>query len=182
MASTSSNFVVPLPPVVKVEVEEQVVPKDFRGYLTRALAWTALMPLFMLAFMHFSQLTHTAAVIDDQQIMRTQQFARSMSARIVSIETFLNTAADMISESIAGSKVIPVSRVQRLAEKMPYITSLKLISEDGKVDFSYGKSDVSAQSWRPHSLTMRSKFALLITKFVLVPGLKKAVPPTIPIF
>lgn len=88
MASTSSNFVVPLPPVVKVEVEEQVVPKDFRGYLTRALAWTALMPLFMLAFMHFSQLTHTAAVIDDQQIMRTQQFARSMSARIVSIETF----------------------------------------------------------------------------------------------
>ena len=144
MASTSSNFVVPLPPVVKVEVEEQVVPKDFRGYLTRALAWTALMPLFMLAFMHFSQLTHTAAVIDDQQIMRTQQFARSMSARIVSIETFLNTAADMISESIAGSKVIPVSRVQRLAEKMPYITSLKLISEDGKVDFSYGKSDVSA--------------------------------------
>lgn len=122
MASTSSNFVVPLPPVVKVEVEEQVVPKDFRGYLTRALAWTALMPLFMLAFMHFSQLTHTAAVIDDQQIMRTQQFARSMSARIVSIETFLNTAADMISESIAGSKVIPVSRVQRLAEKMPYIT------------------------------------------------------------
>ena len=67
MASTSSNFVVPLPPVVKVEVEEQVVPKDFRGYLTRALAWTALMPLFMLAFMHFSQLTHTAAVIDDQQ-------------------------------------------------------------------------------------------------------------------
>lgn len=41
-------------------------------------------------------------------------------------------------------EVIPVSRVQRLAEKMPYITSLKLISEDGKVDFSYGKSDVSA--------------------------------------
>ena len=55
MASNTSNFVVPLPPVVKVEVEEQVVPKDFRGYLTRALAWTALMPLFMLAFMHFSQ-------------------------------------------------------------------------------------------------------------------------------
>ena len=46
MASNTSNFVVPLPPVVKVEVEEQVVPKDFRGYLTRALAWTALMPLF----------------------------------------------------------------------------------------------------------------------------------------
>lgn len=38
MASNTSNFVVPLPPVVKVEVEEQVVPKDFRGYLTRALA------------------------------------------------------------------------------------------------------------------------------------------------
>lgn len=34
MASNTSNFVVPLPPVVKVEVEEQVVPKDFRGYLT----------------------------------------------------------------------------------------------------------------------------------------------------
>ena len=104
MASNTSNFVVPLPPVVKVEVEEQVVPKDFRGYLTRALAWTALMPLFMLAFMHFSQLTHTAAVIDDQQIMRTQQFARSISARFVSIETFLNTASDMISETI-GSKL-----------------------------------------------------------------------------
>lgn len=81
------------------------------------------MPLFMLAFMHFSQLTHTAAVIDDQQIMRTQQFARSISARFVSIETFLNTASDMISESI-GSKVIPVSRLNKLAEKMR--TSLRL--------------------------------------------------------
>ena len=142
MASNTSNFVVPLPPVVKVEVEEQVVPKDFRGYLTRALAWTALMPLFMLAFMHFSQLTHTAAVIDDQQIMRTQQFARSMSARFVSIETFLNTASDMISESI-GSKVIPVSRLNKLAEKMPYLTSLKLISYTGRVDFHHGESSVS---------------------------------------
>lgn len=142
MASNTSNFVVPLPPVVKVEVEEQVVPKDFRGYLTRALAWTALMPLFMLAFMHFSQLTHTAAVIDDQQIMRTQQFARSISARFVSIETFLNTASDMISESI-GSKVIPVSRLNKLAEKMPYLTSLKLISDTGSVDFHHGESSVS---------------------------------------
>lgn len=142
MASNTSNFVVPLPPVVKVEVEEQVVPKDFRGYLTRALAWTALMPLFMLAFMHFSQLTHTAAVIDDQQIMRTQQFARSMSARFVSIETFLNTASDMISESI-GSKVIPVSRLNKLAEKMPYLTSLRLISDTGRVDFHHGESSVS---------------------------------------
>lgn len=56
MASTSSNFVVPLPPVVKVEVEEQVVPKDFRGYLTRALAWTALMPLFIVNFQRFPTL------------------------------------------------------------------------------------------------------------------------------
>lgn len=78
MASNTSNFVVPLPPVVKVEVEEQVVPKDFRGYLTRALAWTALMPLFMLAFMHFSQLTHTAAVIDDQQIMRRSNLQEAL--------------------------------------------------------------------------------------------------------
>lgn len=142
MVSNTSNFVVPLPPVVKVEVEEQVVPKDFRGYLTRALAWTALMPLFMLAFMHFSQLTHTAAVIDDQQIMRTQQFARSMSARFVSIETFLNTASDMISESIS-SKVIPIPRLNKLAEKMPYLTSLMLISHNGGVDFQHGESSVS---------------------------------------
>ena len=128
MASNTSNFVVPLPPVVKVEVEEQVVPKDFRGYLTRALAWTALMPLFMLAFMHFSQLTHTAAVIDDQQIMRTQQFARSISVRFVSIETFLNTASDMISESI-GSKVIPVSRLNNVNfQRFPTLDAKKLVN------------------------------------------------------
>ena len=54
MASNTSNFVVPLPPVVKVEVEEQVVPKDFRGYLTRALAigFAINFPSFKVSLRH----------------------------------------------------------------------------------------------------------------------------------
>lgn len=145
MQSATSNFVVPLPPVVKVEVEEQVVLKDFRGYLTRALAWTALMPLFMLAFMHFSQLIQTTATIDAGQVAKTVQYAKSLEARFASIETFLETASEMVSASLQHSQDELKERLDRFSRKMPYLTSVRLINPEGLELYAFGQSDVSTQ-------------------------------------
>lgn len=89
MISSNQSFSVPLPTTVKVRVEEQMIQKDFRGYLTRAITWTALMPLFMLAFMHLNQILRENQDSDERQAAITVQLGQQLSSEIGSIREFL---------------------------------------------------------------------------------------------
>lgn len=88
MPSPNPSFSVPLPTTVKVRVEEQMIQKDFRGYLTRAITWTALMPLFMLAFMHLNQIQRENEENDVRQIAVMEQLGRQLSNEIETIRSF----------------------------------------------------------------------------------------------
>ncbi len=96
MTDKPKNFSVPLPTEVDVKVEENVIQKDFSGYLTRALAWTALTPLFMLGFMHFSQLMNATEINDWRQIEITRQLSNRISEEIYSLANFLKTSGNII--------------------------------------------------------------------------------------
>lgn len=87
----------------------------------------------------------------------------------------------MISESI-GSKVIPVSRLNKLAEKMPYLTSLKLISDTGSVDFHHGESSVSTAELMSALPAAKLTFDRFKMKFVLVRVSRKLILTTVRIF
>ena len=96
MTDKPKNFSVPLPTEDDVKVEENVIQKDFSGYLTRALAWTALTPLFMLGFMHFSQLMNATEINDWRQIEITRQLSNRISEEIYSLANFLKTSGNII--------------------------------------------------------------------------------------
>lgn len=97
MSSSNPSFSVPLPTTVKVRVEEQMIQKDFRGYLTRAITWTALMPLFMLAFMHLNQMLRENEENNARQIIITEQLGKQLSGEIASIRLFLDASLDSLS-------------------------------------------------------------------------------------
>ena len=106
MPSPNPSFSVPLPTTVKVRVEEQMIQKDFRGYLTRAITWTALMPLFMLAFMHLNQIQRENEENDVRQIAVMEQLGRQLSNEIETIRSFLDSSLDSLSIHLQNPKVI----------------------------------------------------------------------------
>lgn len=97
MSTQNPSFSVPLPTTVKVRVEEQMIQKDFRGYLTRAITWTALMPLFMLAFMHLNQMLRENEENDVRQMALTAQLGNQLSGEMLSIRSFLDSSLDSLS-------------------------------------------------------------------------------------
>lgn len=109
MTDKPKNFSVPLPTEVNVKVEENVIQKDFSGYLTRALAWTALTPLFMLGFMHFSQLMNATEINDWRQIEITRQLSNRISEEIYSVANFLKTSGNIIR-----AEDIPINNTEAL--------------------------------------------------------------------
>ncbi len=128
MVSHSSNFSVPLPTDVEIKYEGSVIQKNFSGYLRRALAWTALMPLFMLAFMHFSQLMNATDINDTRQIEITKQLAGQLSERLKDFNYFITTVADSFSHDDLDKEWL-----LRSVDRFPNLLFIKVYGEADQV-------------------------------------------------
>ncbi len=127
MISSNQSFSVPLPTTVKVRVEEQMIQKDFRGYLTRAITWTALMPLFMLAFMHLNQILRENQDSDERQAAITVQLGQQLSSEIGSIREFLDSSLDSLSIHAQNSYSSLEEWGKTRISRQPVIQNLMLI-------------------------------------------------------
>ncbi|WP_282196191.1 sensor histidine kinase [Turicimonas muris] len=127
MPSPNPSFSVPLPTTVKVRVEEQMIQKDFRGYLTRAITWTALMPLFMLAFMHLNQIQRENEENDVRQIAVMEQLGRQLSNEIETIRSFLDSSLDSLSIHLQNPKSYFKEWAQTRVTRQTSFNSLFLI-------------------------------------------------------
>ena len=80
--------------------EEPVEPQSFRSVLTRALGWTAFVPLFMLAFLQSQQLQRMVDVTNHQQLLTAQMIADSFDNKVEQIGRLLILSyPDLISEA-----------------------------------------------------------------------------------
>lgn len=85
----------PLPSTVKVSVEEPVFQKDFRNFLTRAIAWAALTPLLMLAFVQANLQSSYSELEDHRQIEATDQIQQNLSTLFTTQRALLESTADV---------------------------------------------------------------------------------------
>lgn len=69
--------------------EEPVEPQSFRSVLTRALGWTAFVPLFMLALLQSQQLQRMVDVTNHQQLLTAQMIAEGFDSKIEQISRLL---------------------------------------------------------------------------------------------
>lgn len=127
MVPSSRNFSVPLPTDVEIKYEGSVIPKTFSSFLRRALAWTALTPLFMLAFMHFSQLMNATDINDSRQIEITKQLAQQLSEKLKNFNFFLTTVADSYSQNDLDK-----SWLIRSVDRFPNLLFIKVYGETNK--------------------------------------------------
>jgi len=128
MVSQSRNFSVPLPTDVEIKYEGSVIQKNFSGYLRRALAWTALTPLFMLAFMHFSQLMNATDINDTRQIEITKQLAGQLSEKLKDFNFFITTVADSFSHDDLDKEWL-----LRSVDRFPNLLFIKVYGESDHV-------------------------------------------------
>lgn len=161
MPSPNPSFSVPLPTTVKVRVEEQMIQKDFRGYLTRAITWTALMPLFMLAFMHLNQIQRENEENDVRQIAVMEQLGRQLSNEIETIRSFLDSSLDSLSIHLQNPKSYFKEWAQTRVTRQTSFNSLFLVptQEDSR--------DKTISLQKPESLGPEDErlFHLLRQKF-----------------
>lgn len=93
---TANSFSVTLPADIDVRYENIVLPKNFKGYLTRAISWTAIVPLLVLSFMQISMLSRTSQQEETRQIAFTQQVAHSFSEFLRFNALFLDSTTQLL--------------------------------------------------------------------------------------
>lgn len=131
------NFSVPLPSTVKVSVEEPVFQKDFRSFLTRAIAWAALTPLLMLAFVQANLQSSYSELEDHRQVEATNQIQQNLSTLFTKQRALLESTADALpfvfskSEESVDESVVRwlVNKVQRDNQ----LQGIYLVRADGTV-------------------------------------------------
>lgn len=135
--SHSRNFSVPLPTDVEIKYEGIVIQKNFSGFLRRALTWTALTPLFMLAFMHFSQLMNATEINDARQIEITKQLALQLSDRLKNFNFFLTNVADSYSHNDLDKNWL-----LRSVDRFPNLLFIKVFGETDQILWEGSNEDV----------------------------------------
>ena len=79
--------------------EEPVEPQSFRSVLTRALGWTAFVPLFMLALLQSQQLQRMVDMTNHQQLLTAQMIADGFDSKIEQLGRLLTLSyPDLISK------------------------------------------------------------------------------------
>ena len=127
--------------------EEPVEPQSFRSVLTRALGWTAFVPLFMLAFLQSQQLQRMVDVTNHQQLLTAQMIADSFDNKVEQIGRLLILSyPDLISEADHESAY------RHLIAIAPQIVSIERAHVGRHVAAHIGEGDVERAFPREPSL------------------------------
>ncbi len=141
MADTKpqSSFSVPLPVKVEVMDEENVIQKDFSGYLRRIIIWTVMTPLFFLAYMHYSQQVMVTEAEDARQVEISNQIANELSAQFAIVRSSMErTAASLESESSNLTAAAINKTLEEFLQQGSYVASISLVDQDNNIIASKG--------------------------------------------
>ena len=108
--------------------EEPVEPQSFRSVLTRALGWTAFVPLFMLALLQSQQLQRMVDVTNHQQLLTAQMIAEGFDSKVEQISHLLILAyPDLISQDQEAAH-------EHLVALAPEIVSIERLDRERLLD------------------------------------------------